>query len=373
MASFSDIDAATESLIAQLIAEDLGESYQWHSAPIGASYHDYEEPLSSYERQCLDAENNPDEDGEEGVGWGPEDHDGVKEEAAPDEGLDPTGPPEQGIWDSRFFNEEGQVQEHTAPELSPEAAGVDDDDSHSDQKSCSDPTSEEISVTPAPVASLPPYNISTNPAGEAHNISALMTLPTQPTSNGWPGAICIPHDHLDPSYQIEPFIHSSHLAPNERLPASSGWEIESQWQDGLDYSSSKGKNKAVRAYDEFKRGLRDGEKESRDPKVANPEHHKEQYTDYDSEEEGEIRDEDLLFIRVPWPCAEKDELLSRHEDAEVVEIRVGDDETLESILRDISLREETRRKDVEDRVEHGGEGVIVRGDVLGKNDVVSWW
>lgn len=377
MASSSDIDSATEALIAQLMAEDLGESYQRHSAPIGASWHDYEEPLSSYERQCLDAENNPDDDGEEGVGWGPEDLDGLKDAAAPDEGLDPTAPPEQGTWDSRFLDDDGQVQEHTAPELSPQAAGADDDDSHSDQNSCPDPTSEEPTVSPAPVASLPAYNIPTNPAGEAHNISAPMTLPTQPTLNGWPGPIRIPHDHLDPSHQNEPFIPSGHLAPNERLPASSGWGIESQWDDGLDYSSSKGKNKAVRAYDEFKRGLRDGERESWDPKVADPEHNKEQYTDYDCEEQGEIRDEDLLFIRVPWLCAEKDELLSRREDAQVVEIRVGDDETLESILRDISLREETRQKGkgkgVEDRVEHGGEEVIVREDVLGNNDVVSWW
>lgn len=372
MTSSSGVDAATEALIAQLMAEDLGESYYRHSTPIGASYHDYEEPLSSYERQCLDAENNPDEEGEEGSGWGPEDSDEVSGAVAPDEGLYPTGPTNEGTWDSanenwdsRYVDEDGQVQEHTASGQSPQAAGANEDDNHSDSNSCSSPTNEELTGAPSRVVSPPAYDVPNNPADETHNISAPMTLPTLST----PG---VPDGHLDPSDHSshrEPFIPSFHLAPNEWLPASSGLEVEGQWDDGLDCSSSKGKGKAVRAYDEFKRGLRDGEKESWDPNIADLEHRRAEDADSDSEEEGEVRDEDIPFISIPWPCAENDELLSRREDAEVVEIRVGDDETLESILRDISLRDERRQKGkgVEGRIECADE------DVPGRKDVAAWW
>ncbi|CAD6575892.1 MAG: hypothetical protein ASARMPRED_007500 [Alectoria sarmentosa] len=180
-----------------------------------------------------------------------------------------------------------------------------------------------------------------------------MTLRTQPISNVGPGPFRLPYDHLDPSHHTshrESFVHFSHFSPNEELPASSGWEVKGLWDDGLDYSTSKGKGKPVRAYDEFRRGLRDGEKDSRDPNVADIERNEEADTEHDSEDEGEIRDKDMPFIYIPWPSIEHDELLSRREDAEVVEIRVGDDETLESILRDISLRDERSQKgkDVED-------------------------
>ncbi len=356
----SNIDADTEALIAQLMAEDFGESYQAHCAPIGASYHDYEEPLSSYERQCLDAENDPDDIGE-GSGWGPDSIDGVNEAAAPDEGLDSTGPPGEDNWDSRFVDEDGQVQDHTAPEQSPQA--VNEDNTHSDSVSCSNPTSEDLTVSPAPATSPPTDNVTTNPVAETPIISASTTQPTQPTTEICTEPIRIPCNHPSPSDQHEPSIPSSHLKqPNEPLPPSRGRDVESQWDDGLDYSSSKGKGKAVRAYDEFKRGLRDAERESRDPKFAqrNRERRNAEYEgedeeqeeddddeddDYDEEEEeGEIRDEDLPFVRIPWPCAEKDELLARREDAAVVEIRVGDEETLESILRDIERRDDERRR-----------------------------
>ena len=69
------LDADTEALIAQLVADSLDyfasrtSSNPWNPelgpSQIGASYHDYEEPLSSYERQLLD-----DPDGGDGnEGW----------------------------------------------------------------------------------------------------------------------------------------------------------------------------------------------------------------------------------------------------------------------------------------------------------------
>ena len=352
MASSSDDDVATAALIAQLIAEDLGESYYRYSAPIGASYHDYEEPLSSYERQCLDAENNPYDEGGESLGWGLEHQvDGV---AAPDECL---GPPDEGTWDSNnedwdsgYINEEGVREEavptqrsEDSPRTKVDEAGEDDSDSISESHT----SDKESTDTPARTVSVPAYNVLTNPAGETRSSSTPSTLPTETGPYLWPESTRVLCDHLDPSHHAshrEPLIPSSNLAPNESLPASRGWEADDQWDDGLDYSSSKGKGKAVRAYDEFKRGLRDGEEDNWDPNVADLELKEEQDADHDSKDEGEVRDEDLPFVRIPWPSAKSDELLRRHEDAEVVEIHVGDDETLESILRDISLRDERRQK-----------------------------
>lgn len=352
MASSSDVDAATEALIAQLMAEDLGESYNRHSAPIGASYHDYEEPLSSYERQCLDAGEDPDEEGGEASGWVPEDPAESHGVLTADESLYSTMPASEGTWDSTFVDEDGQIQKHTAPEQSPQADQAHDDGSHSKANSCSKPENEGLSSSPARIVSLPEYEIATSPAGET---PAPMALPTQRTPNLWPGPVRVPDDHLD------------HSTLNERSSTARGWEVEGQWDDDFDYSSSKGKGKAVRAYDEFKRGLRNDEKDRWDPNAADLESEEGQDADHDSEDEGEIRDEDLPFIRIPWPSIENDELLSRREDAEVVEIHVGDDETLESILRDISLRDERRRKG------KGVEGSTEDHPSMRQKDVTACW
>ncbi|CAF9941557.1 hypothetical protein IMSHALPRED_002781 [Imshaugia aleurites] len=337
MASSSDDAAATETLIAQLMAEDLGESYYRHSAPVGASYHDYEEPLSSYERQCLDAANHPDEEGEAGSGWGLEDPDEVNTAMAPDEGPHPTGQSDGSKWDSRFVNEDGLVEEHAAyeesEEQSREAAELDEDGNHSDSICCPNPTNEDLTASPARVVSPPTSDPPTNPVGENPNISPPTTLSTQLTPN------------------IFPVLPSTHPAPNSQPPAPSRPESSRHWDDGLDYSSSKGKSKAVRAYDEFKQGLRHGEKESWAPRVV----HDSENAVYDSEAEAEDEDEEevddetadeaLNLIHIPWPStATDDDLLARREDADVVEIRLSDDETLESILRDISLRDERRKR-----------------------------
>lgn len=379
MASSSDL-AATEALIAQLIAEDLEESYQRHAAPIGASYHDYEEPLSSYERQCLDAENNPDA-GEGCSGWGDEDCEGFNHAATPHEGeLSMAAPDSEGTWDSKFVNEEGQVQDHSdLDELPPYG-----EDDHSALIMDPNPLKEEFTGPPARVVSPLTCNAPTNTADEARNNSAPTIISSQPTPDIWPDPIPVHHDHLAPSDGSSPpktFIPSDPPPPNEPPPPATTWDIEAQWDDGLDYSSHKGKGKAVRAYDEFKRGLRHGERDqSRDPDIADSKEQDD--ADHDSEEDekdSEVADEDLPFIRIPWPSrADTDELLSRREEAEVVEIRVRDEETLESILRDISLRDERRRKG------KGAEGVVGSGgeqqewereDVQARNPdaVATWW
>ena len=51
---------------------------------------------------------------------------------------------------------------------------------------------------------------------------------------------------------------------------------------------------------------------------------------------------EIPLIWIPWPGCERDEIKERAEDNEIVEIRIGEDETLESILRDIAMRDERR-------------------------------
>ncbi|KAL9135925.1 MAG: hypothetical protein Q9175_002876 [Cornicularia normoerica] len=382
MASSSDADAATEALIAQLMAEDLGESYSRHSAPIGSSYHDYEEPLSSYERQCLDAENNPDEEGEKRSGWGPEDPGEINCAAAPDEGLYSTWPADEGTWDSRFVNEEGIQQMAATTQQSEISPGANENNENEDD--CDpDSSDQERLGSPARITSRPPYNVPPNPVDETSNISAPSVLSTETRPYLWPGPVLVAYDHFDDapppwtspvSKSLPPAIDACGEPPASQ-PASTGREVESQWDDGLDYSSSKGKGKAVRAYDEFKRGRRDDRGDGWTVVGSDYEDKADVENEDHDTEEGDIDDEDLPFIRIPWPSTENDDLLSRREDAEVVEIHVGDDETLESILRDISLRNERRQKGkgVEGTVECVGEEVREREMVLGRKHVAAWW
>lgn len=362
------------------MAEDLGESYDRHSAPIGASYHDYEEPLSSYERQCLDAEDDPDEAGEEGSGWGPDQAD-----AAPalGDGLcadEPAGE-EEGTWDSRFVDEDGQVQEHAVVPglLSADEDDDDDDDilsSHHSSSSSSSDTESTGSPARGVIVSGPTNDVPANTASETPILSA----PSTSTESG-PcrslGPTGVPDDHLDapppltssPSKSPLPPLPNNSAEPPAPHPASTNGEPERQWFNNQAYASpNNSTSKPVRAYDEYKQGLRTHHHHTKPwPRFAGDSGSDED--DDEEEEEGEtfkIDNEDHLpFIRIPWPSSANDEILSRQEDAQVVEIRVGEEETLDSILRDIERREERRRK---------GKGVQGRGEEEGvgggREDVV---
>jgi len=110
--SLSDTDAATEALIAQMVADDFDDydelSYAANTRPIGASYHDYENPMTSYERQCLDADPNDD-----GLGWAGE----VNPAEAPqiDQSWDPEAEPpafdDNEVRDGNALPENGSRQQ----------------------------------------------------------------------------------------------------------------------------------------------------------------------------------------------------------------------------------------------------------------------
>lgn len=376
MAPSSDVDAATEALIAQMMAEDLGESYYRHSAPIGASYDDYEEPLSSYERQCLDAESNPDGAREEGSGWGPKEPDEVNQVAAldgsPSSEPVPNGLADHGTWDSSYMDEKG-VQ-HTAASSLHSEASRNTKESNENKEHCDTDSSDRESLVSSSPMTHSPSNIFHDLSSKANNIispHATDSTEIQPRLSS--GPVQVPQDHLDDATptSTSPVSHPPAVdacaEPSTTQPPVTAQEVEDRWDDGLDYSSAKGKGKAVRAYDEFKLGLRKKHGDGwirTDAEIENEDCD----TEDEDEDEAEIDDEDLPFIRIPWPSAETEELLSRREDAEVAEIRVGDDETLESILRDINLREEERRKEkaMEETRERRME------DALGRKVVATW-
>ena len=97
----SDADAATQALIARMIAEDFGEAYEDQTRPVGSWYGDYEDPLTSYERGCIE---NPGQQNVGGAGWGTSTP-SVASEA--EEG--PSTLPQGATWDSGV-NEDTRIE-----------------------------------------------------------------------------------------------------------------------------------------------------------------------------------------------------------------------------------------------------------------------
>ena len=108
MASF-DTNAATEALIAQMIAEDFGEAHEDQLRPVGSHYGDYEEPLSSYERYRLE---HPDIEDEEDD-WDPPPPQVDSAEAE----VSSTPLPEGASWDNSI-NEDSRIDSTPATQCS---------------------------------------------------------------------------------------------------------------------------------------------------------------------------------------------------------------------------------------------------------------
>lgn len=320
-------DAATEALIAQLLAEDFGESFLAHSQPIGSSWHDYEEPLSSYERQCLEASDGEEEE----TGWGNEPAPETGPAATPTDNVPTvsTSLPvqEEHGWNSCWIDDDGLLHESITSQ-SNELATPDED--HSDAGTGGG------SGSPARVVSLPTYHVLPNPAAEGRNCSAPVILVTGATPPTVPTEVPSLPEQRPTRPPKEPASEPSIAAS---ITDESPWNCNDQ-------SNPTGKGKA-RAYDEYKAGYRDGLHDSLPTAEDEPTD-----TDTDAELVTERCEEEaqrgrqkgkLPHIRIPWPC-EKDGLHARQEDVEVVEIRLGEEETLDSILEDMCLSDERRVK-----------------------------
>ena len=387
MATSSEIDAATQALIAQLLAEDLGTSFEHSSRPVGSSWHDYEEPLSSYERSMVesysefgdenldapatpalapldsDSSPHPQDSPVNSEGWDSGTHieEARSTASTSTAGIDNTNdgpyserrslslnayrlvqpvtdprrtfsaPPVVSEMESDFCsNPQDQSPEQLAPlPILPEPGGVkvsssasmDDLISKPLRKICENsnsnasrsPSSDKIRQSP---------NQGTQFADERDEPSAPESAPPVALLNPWPSLSWEPYNSFETQNSL---IREQYSSAVFRQPFASRYRPLNAWRDDhVDYSASKGKGKALelKQRDEIKSyGHDDGY--------------------YDSDDEPDESCE--RRISIPWYYSKRDAQRER-ENSEVVEIFVGEDETLESILRDISARDEQRAR-----------------------------
>jgi len=381
MPNTAEDDALTAALIAQIMAEDLGETLEQHNRPIGSSVEDYEDPLSSFERGEVESTR-----GEDGTGWG--DEEGEESASGPDSDLptsdessDQPAPKYPGGWDS-----------HTAYSDGLKPAGMDNQD-HAEQENdqLKGPASH-ITHTRHASDPLPAYT------GTAPNVvdAFTMSLPNTPADYG-PGNVWYDTSSPDDFSKTDVLPLDTSTNPARR-PFEQ--DLINVWgPEDIDTSPAKNKGKA-RAPDEEEREVEedqdseddDGEegdddeeeaaddqrtlkakRKARAPSTRDPSINPcsptslltslsskrfarylqgqslltnictcdscASYPSYQDEEGNEIP-----LIHIPWPGSETDEIADRAEDNEVVEIRVGEEETLDSILMDIYLRDGRRER-----------------------------
>ena len=425
--STAEDDAASEALIARLIAEDLGVNFDaWR---IGGSVEDYEEPLSSYERGLLEDPDNVN-NGDDSTSWGdptvinPGEGDSSTEPVP----REPTG---EG-WDAGVasgFDDDG-IPDTTASEHGEQEK---QDDIDYKGRSTSHDLSDEIYThsdaemhgltqtvsVPGHVPCQPVEEPRTNISDLEANVTNIASLPTQPDSSPgkqYIGYIGPAETHVPPrpptpldsrrkgsdppclettssgtSNPPSPTPRPTHMVPMPediegkhpsnhpeltappRSPKCTPTRLTDQDSRGLaiiwpqptrrdstskpvewaappamprpsafdryagldiDYSSSKGKGKAW-AFDNF-----DDDEDDYDEEYETflKENLRKKLGFGDGYEVDEDGDSCSSWIYIPFPGTrggEFGELDARMEDNDVVEIRVGDDETLESILSDI--------------------------------------
>ena len=423
--SAAEDDAATEALIAQLIAEDLDVNID--SLRVGASVEDYEDPLSSYERGLLedpdhvthgddsctwgDSGTFPNEDVSptktvigkhtvEGEGWDMEVAKGVDEQphtATSDHG-DEAKEEEQEQNTKYHLSDEvylrsdaetnGLTQTVSVPGQIPcqpvkePRRNISDSETNVTNipplsiRPDSSPRTQYIGyVVPGPVETgLPPrFPTPLDPRRNISDPSGLETIPcsatTSPTIAG-PGSVYI-ESTTEPLDTSQPLISASAISPalNPRAAPTTLTDEEAtgaaiispqparrnsvgkpvEWRapglmpglsafdryDGLDidYSSSKGKGKA-RAFDSF--GPDEDDYDAEYELFLKENLRKNLGVDADGWDEGEDSCSPWIYIPFPGTCGgEYGEFDQRTEDDAVVEIRVAEDETVDSILRDM--------------------------------------
>ncbi len=397
-------DAATEALIARLIAEDFGQNVD--SLRIGGSAEDYEDPLSSYDRGVIDGTisdipswGDPISDSSgsgpcaeteipeyTGEGW----DDSAAWNDTPcaneyDNGMerqgryeDDTKHPPDTKWG--FMAQPSMVPTHglasSVPNLDPTNA--------TSLATCSQRSSSDVLpqpfIPPAPVPTLPDtvFNLPVlGPQRDTPTSSRLDSrrdpspLNLDRASSPLQATILHPQEKLPGRSRSEPstpFDASKPFLPvkltkEEAADQAVLWPKPTRCHPtynpaelvvprlsaadryaglDIDYSSSKGKTKA-RAFDminidvddddndhdyesaEFNRLMRKFERNLCESTVSHDDFH---------DSEGD--DSQLIYIPFPGLALGRDEQeIRRLEDLAVVEIHVGEEETLESILNDI--------------------------------------
>ncbi|MCJ1452958.1 hypothetical protein MMC28_003303 [Mycoblastus sanguinarius] len=416
MATSSDADAATEALIAQMMAEDLAESYDVHSRSIGYSIEDYEQPLSSYELEWLEgsfaeneetraffASSSPEMDSwpntpppqspiqvTEGQAWdshtadiddlGATAQEPLEQETDISDNGTPTTDYDLADSERRVFSLPPYMLPHIDdPRRTVSADSLPDSYNRSTETL---PAAQSLQVPcerpdfnlPSPVLTnptfpeLPPQHTTSVPNRVSPDFAPLPTsaqpdksaphLPSTALDQASEDLLSILHreshyeaDLIPTRSDVLNRYASGRLWPrptrqapysaDPRLPYLEPFLPLNSWRDDpVDHSLSKGKGKAREPREGARWAKRKGLRfESRTEEKREEGVEIDDKDDYEEYDDGRI-----LKLKVPWPYTKRDAEREALEDTEVVEIHVGEDETLESILSDISLREQHRAK-----------------------------
>jgi len=416
MASSYEADGATEALIAQLMAEDFAEAYTDHMRPIGSHAGDYEEPLTSYERQCLD---NPDmEDGE--GGWNP-----------PSPTIEPVEGPtlaEGESWDSRINNDPriestpaGMSSQDAKPDKDASEGGVELENSLQEVLNTLDYSSEPEEPlhhiqdpidyhTNAPTqrltrhASMPiqelvsPTENGRRVISDPSRLESTTDEPPQDPPNPTPFApTTATHSRLLDLLTTTSTLNlerSNHLNTPANLPSAlqtfdstistsslqnngKGQATDTATTNSNDrmrefmnryheafiskrdaeiayLKTKKGKGKAREGEDNWDEQLDDeiGYLKTKKGKGKGKGKEREGSNNWDAQLDDGVRGDEsfdggsgMLFLRIPWPdSSRRDREFREAMEAQVHEIWVGEEETVESILRDVAEREEVRER-----------------------------
>ncbi|KAK4692071.1 hypothetical protein P7C71_g5062, partial [Lecanoromycetidae sp. Uapishka_2] len=387
MPNSAEDDALTQTLIAQLMAEDLGETLCQHRRPIGSSAEDYEFPV--FRRGEL--KNTV---GENGTGWEDEPAEAPVApivEATPNERATQPAVEYPGGWDSSIAYSDGLQlaapgsQEdkgkesnqptrpvafitdtcHTSDSLpaytildplfsSKANPPVDNGPENIWSDTSFLPTAEEPAAAnqPPPTASSRP--VSGEPEQTVFNVwgpeDMDMDIDTSSKKNkGKARAISAndDEDNLDECMDDAKFEGNRDEDSSDQPSTTAKGKrrrLETNWDSSDAFDSSKAATRTL----------------STRPPLPRPSHSPfsffdtcscpscEKYPGFKDEEGNEIP-----LIHIPWPESDRDEIMERAEDNEVVEIHVGEEETLDSILEEMILRDEMR-----ERVERESRGMV---------------
>ena len=276
MPNTAEEDALTQALIAQLMADDMGETLEQHNRPIGSSVEDYEDPLSSYESGQLEGS-----EGEDGTGWGDEQAEGSGSGGAMNTREEASAEPAvqyPGGWDSHTAYSDGLQPAATGTEEQVEIDGVTFSmlaRSITDKRNVSDPLPE-----------------NTTPSNPIDSFS--MSMPSIPAGYG-PGNVR--YDASSPSALEEESAADAvqhDTCTNQALPSVDQGLINVWGPDDMDIDTSSAKNKGkARATntDEEEEDEDDGEEDD-DEQDDDEEDDDEEDDDEDEADHGEDRDDE---------------------------------------------------------------------------------
>lgn len=390
MPNTAEDDALTQALIAQLMLEDLRVSHRQYSRPIGSSAEDYEHPV--FDRGQL--EGNA---GEDGTGWENEHDDGYQSgngsgdhQPAPEQLPNLPAIEYPGGWDSGFAfsggsqpaaTDEHEYRMHKKQKSNPPDAPA---TSSADNTTGSDPMPPHTVQNRLPMSvpetatsygtgkarhdisptaeqqtgsETPPLNTASSPAPDESNEGLInvwgpedimdMDIDTSSAKNKGKARALPEENDNDDNEETEEDDENDIMGPEYDFnmdepdfgPTARDARRSALLAKLADLTAAR-----LRAQRDIDHAARNARRGAISAQIFRP------FPDGEPSRSGSepvYRDEggnEMRFIHIPWPGSERDEIVERAEDNEVVEIRLGEEETLDSILLEMSLRNERRER-----------------------------